>query len=77
MNFLQQALQYIFSAENWAGPAGLGARILEHRTTGTARLDEADCPLGLLGGMQTFLSVRRRERCVHLGEVAGRDVETG
>lgn len=30
MNFLQQALSYIFTAENWAGPAGLTARILEH-----------------------------------------------
>lgn len=30
MNFLQQALSYIFTAENWAGRSGLGARILEH-----------------------------------------------
>jgi osmoprotectant transport system permease protein len=30
MNFLQQALAYIFTADNWAGNAGLGARILEH-----------------------------------------------
>ncbi|BBX49172.1 MULTISPECIES: ABC transporter permease [Mycolicibacterium] len=30
MNFLQQALSFIFTAENWAGPAGLTARILEH-----------------------------------------------
>ncbi|MGB6889543.1 MAG: ABC transporter permease subunit, partial [Mycobacterium sp.] len=30
MNFLQQALEYIFSADNWGGSAGLGARILEH-----------------------------------------------
>jgi osmoprotectant transport system permease protein len=30
MNFLQQALAYIFTADNWAGSAGLGARILEH-----------------------------------------------
>ena len=30
VNFLQQALDYIFSAENWAGNAGLGARIIEH-----------------------------------------------
>ncbi|BBY51017.1 ABC transporter permease [Mycolicibacterium arabiense] len=30
MNFLSQALSYIFTAANWAGPAGLGARILEH-----------------------------------------------
>ena len=30
MNFLQQALAYIFSAENWSGKAGLTNRILEH-----------------------------------------------
>ena len=30
MNFLQQALDYIFSAQNWGGNAGLGARIIEH-----------------------------------------------
>jgi len=30
VNFLQQALSYIFTAENWAGRSGLGARILEH-----------------------------------------------
>ena len=30
MNFLQQALSFIFSAANWTGPAGLTARILEH-----------------------------------------------
>jgi osmoprotectant transport system permease protein len=30
MNFLQQALSYIFTAANWGGPAGLGARIVEH-----------------------------------------------
>ena len=30
MNFLQQALSFIFTAENWTGPAGLTARILEH-----------------------------------------------
>ena len=29
MNFLQQALSFIFTAENWTGPAGLTARILE------------------------------------------------
>jgi osmoprotectant transport system permease protein len=37
MNFLQQALTYIFTAENWAGRAGLGARIIEHlQYTGVA-----------------------------------------
>ncbi|MCB0924501.1 MAG: ABC transporter permease [Mycobacterium sp.] len=30
MNFLQQALSYLFTAANWPGPAGLGARIAEH-----------------------------------------------
>lgn len=30
MNFLQQALTYIFTADNWAGRSGLGARVLEH-----------------------------------------------
>jgi osmoprotectant transport system permease protein len=30
MNFLVQALSYIFTADNWLGPAGLAARILQH-----------------------------------------------
>jgi osmoprotectant transport system permease protein len=30
MNFLQQALSYIFTAANWGGPAGIAARIGEH-----------------------------------------------
>jgi osmoprotectant transport system permease protein len=30
MNFLQQALSYIFTAANWGGSAGLLARTLEH-----------------------------------------------
>ncbi len=30
MNFLQQALSYIFTAANWSGNAGLAARIGEH-----------------------------------------------
>jgi osmoprotectant transport system permease protein len=30
MNFLQQALSYIFTAANWGGPAGLATRIAEH-----------------------------------------------
>ena len=30
MNFLQQAFDFIFTAENWSGKAGLGNRILEH-----------------------------------------------
>jgi hypothetical protein len=38
MNFLQQAWAYIFTAGNWSGKAGLGARILEHlQYTGVAR----------------------------------------
>ena len=30
MNFLNQALSFIFTAANWGGPAGLAARIGEH-----------------------------------------------
>jgi osmoprotectant transport system permease protein len=30
MNFLEQAMSFIFTAANWGGPAGLTARILEH-----------------------------------------------
>ena len=30
MNFLQQALSYIFTASHWGGKAGLAARIIEH-----------------------------------------------
>ncbi len=30
MNFLEQAMSFIFTAANWGGPAGLAARILEH-----------------------------------------------
>ena len=30
MNFLNQALTYIFTAANWGGRAGLGNRIIEH-----------------------------------------------
>jgi osmoprotectant transport system permease protein len=30
MNFLEQALSFIFTAANWGGPAGLAARIGEH-----------------------------------------------
>jgi osmoprotectant transport system permease protein len=30
VNFLQQALSFIFTAANWGGPAGLTVRILEH-----------------------------------------------
>ena len=30
MNFLDQALSYLFTADNWFGPVGLAARTLEH-----------------------------------------------
>ena len=30
IGFVHQALAYIFTAANWGGPAGLGARIVEH-----------------------------------------------
>jgi len=30
VNFLEQALSFIFTAANWGGPAGLAARIAEH-----------------------------------------------
>ncbi len=53
MNFLQQALAYIFSAENWSGKAGLGARILEHlQYTGVAVAVSAliAIPIGLVIG---------------------------
>jgi osmoprotectant transport system permease protein len=30
MNFLSRALSYLFTADNWLGPVGLGARTLEH-----------------------------------------------
>jgi len=53
MNFLQQALSYIFNAENWAGKSGLGARILEHlQYTGVAVAVSAliAIPLGLFIG---------------------------
>ena len=30
MNFVQRALSYLLTADNWTGPVGLAARILEH-----------------------------------------------
>ena len=30
MNFVQQAISYLLTADNWTGPVGLAARILEH-----------------------------------------------
>jgi osmoprotectant transport system permease protein len=53
VNFLQQALDYIFAAENWAGKAGLGARIVEHlQYTGVAVAASAliAIPIGLIIG---------------------------
>lgn len=53
MNFLQQALAYIFTADNWAGRSGLGARIIEHlQYTGVAVAVSAliAIPIGLLIG---------------------------
>lgn len=53
MNFLQQALDFIVTAENWQGKAGLGARIAEHlQYTGIAVAVSAliAIPIGLLIG---------------------------
>ncbi len=63
MNFLHQALAYMFTAANWAGPSGLTARILEHLTyTAVAVVFSAviAIPLGMLighTGRGTFLVV--------------------
>jgi osmoprotectant transport system permease protein len=63
VNFLQQALSYIFTAANWGGPAGLTARILEHlQYTVVAVVFSAiiAVPLGMLighTGRGTFLVV--------------------
>jgi osmoprotectant transport system permease protein len=63
MNFLQQALAYIFTAANWGGKAGLAARILEHlQYTAVAVVFSAliAIPIGLLighTGRGTFLVV--------------------
>lgn len=53
VNFLTQALAYIFTAENWSGRAGIGARTLEHlQYTGVAVAVSAliAIPLGLFIG---------------------------
>lgn len=53
MNFLQQALAYIFTTENWEGRTGIGARIIEHlQYTGVAVAVSAviAIPIGLLIG---------------------------
>lgn len=63
MNFLHQALSYIFTAENWGGKAGLAVRILEHlQYTAVAVAVSAliAIPVGLLighTGRGTFLVV--------------------
>ena len=45
MNFLNQALTYIFTASNWGGKAGLGARILEHHSSVDPELHMAVTPV--------------------------------
>ncbi len=63
MNFLDQALAYIFTAANWGGKAGLAARIVEHlQYTAVAVVFSAliAIPIGLLighTGRGTFLVV--------------------
>ena len=63
MNFLNEALSFIFTAANWGGPAGLTARILEHlQYTVVAVFFSAliAIPLGMLighTGRGTFLVV--------------------
>jgi len=53
VNFLQQALNFIVTADNWGGKSGLGARIFEHlQYTGVAVAVSAliAIPIGLLIG---------------------------
>jgi osmoprotectant transport system permease protein len=63
MNFLHQALAYIFTAANWAGRSGIGARILEHlQYTAVAVVVSAliAIPIGMIighTGRGTFLVV--------------------
>jgi len=63
VNFLSQALSFIFTGANWAGPAGLGIRILEHlQYTAVATVFSAliAVPIGMLighTGRGTFLVV--------------------
>lgn len=63
MNFLQQALAYIFTAANWSGPDGLLTRIVEHlEYTGLAVVFSAliAVPVGMVighTGRGTFLVV--------------------
>ncbi len=58
MNFLHEALAFIFTAQNWTGPAGLGIRIVEHlQYTGIAVVFSAliavPVTFGLLAGAGT------------------------
>ncbi len=63
MNFLQQALDFIFTAANWSGPAGLTARIVEHlqyTVVAVAASAVIAVPVGMLighTGRGTFLVV--------------------
>jgi osmoprotectant transport system permease protein len=63
VNFLQQALSFIFTASNWSGNAGLAARIVEHlQYTAVAVLFSAliAIPIGMIighTGKGTFLVV--------------------
>lgn len=63
MNFLHQALAYIFTAANWGGNAGLAARIVEHlQYTAVAVIFSAliAIPIGMIighTGRGTFLVV--------------------
>ena len=63
MNFLQEALAFIFTAANWAGPAGLTARLVEHlQYTAVAVVFSAlvAIPIGMVighTGRGTFLVV--------------------
>ena len=53
MNFIAQALSYLFTAENWAGPVGLAARTLEHLEYTAAAVAVSALvavPLGLIVG---------------------------
>jgi osmoprotectant transport system permease protein len=53
MNFLEQALSYLFTAANWTGPVGLAARTVEHlQYTAVAVAFSAlvAIPLGLIIG---------------------------
>ncbi len=53
MNFLTQALSYLFTADNWTGPVGLAARTLEHLEYTAAAVAVSALiavPLGLIVG---------------------------